>query len=131
MCNNHLTNYYSVNVFRRKTGRSEFTSWAGSISIAIRALSYRQHEEARISVIDTRRFPNQGIYHIPSLYDAGFADDMYDHEYFVHGIVKGGPNSGYRSVLWSELVAKGIGTLIPLDGGFGHMPHLVPESGTE
>lgn len=54
---------------------------------------------------------------------------LYDHEYFVHGIIKGLPNSGYRFVLWSELVAKGIGTLIPLDGAFGHMSHLVPESG--
>lgn len=30
----------------------------------------------------------------------------------VHGVVQGGPDSGYRSVLWTELVATGVDRVI-------------------
>lgn len=122
MCDKHLHG--------RDEMTTEFSSWSASISVAMHYLSYHhEHEEARLSVIDTRKSPEQGMYLVRHLYDAGFALGPYDHEYFVHGIINGGINSGYRSVLWSDLVAKKIERLLPANGGFGHMSYLVPECG--
>lgn len=92
---------------------SEFSSWGGSLRVAMGYL-VRGDTQARISVVDTRKFANTGIYYVPNLHSAGLTNDVsYADEYMVHGVIHGGPESGYRSVLWADLVAKGIDMVAP------------------
>lgn len=77
--------------------------------------------------METRNFLNKVIYHIPHKEKSGFASGTYDHEYLVHGTVWG---NEYNSILLSDIIALGVGELIPMgDLGFllGHMPDLVPK----
>jgi hypothetical protein len=71
------------------------------------------HPEDRTSVIDTRKFPQTGIYHVNDFRNAGFPVGYYAHEYLVHGVIQGGPGSGYSSVLWSDLVKLRIAEIMP------------------
>jgi len=109
---------------------SEFTSWTASLSVAISFLFAGDHvdsPDARIAIIDTRKLPNLGIYHVVDLQRAGFAKHPYDHEYHVHGVVHG---KGYSSVPWDELVKRGILSLLPTKTGdhMKHLPARVPPS---
>lgn len=74
---------------------------------------HTKHPKARISIIDTRRFPDTAIYHVNEFSKAGFRVGQYVHEYLVHGIVNGGVGSGYASVLWSDLEKNGMGGVMP------------------
>ncbi|QDS71850.1 hypothetical protein FKW77_009956 [Venturia effusa] len=57
--------------------------------------------------MDTRKYPNTAIYYCPSLFKAGLCTAVYNDEYLVHGVVDGGPGSGYDSVLRSEMIGRG------------------------
>lgn len=66
-----------------------------------------------MSVIDTRKYPKTGIYHVSNLHDVGLAGSEFSHEYLVHRVVEGGPDSGYSSISWMEMLANEFDTLIP------------------
>lgn len=102
---------------------TEFSSWGACLLVAMNYLVSRDRE-ARISMIDTRKYPNTAIYHCSSFQNASLCDGEYAHEYLVHGVVQGGPGSGYKSVLWSELAARGI------DGRFPQYYHGGPPHST-
>lgn len=107
----------------RRQPLSEFSSW-GSLSIAI-YFPFRcnrdNRAEACIAMIDIRKFSDNGIYHVRDLHAAGWADGPYPWEYLIHGVVQGGPHSGYSSALWSDLVRAGIHSLIPQGHGLKHL----------
>lgn len=91
---------------------TEFSSWGACLSVAMNYL-VSGDPEARISMIATRKYPNTAIYHCPSLQNASLCDGEYAHEYLVHRVVQGGPGSGYKSILWSDLAARGIDDSFP------------------
>lgn len=117
----------------QKQPLSEFSSW-GSLSVAITFLfkCKREHRaEARIAIIDTRKFPGRGIYHVRDFHAAGWANSTYSWEYLIHGSIQGGPHSGYSSALWSDLVQAGIPSLISPQGlELEHLPSLLPRNRT-
>lgn len=76
--------------------RSEFSSWAASLAVAVQFWSVYKDPQARMSVIDTREYPETGVYHVPNLHSVGLAGTEYAHEYLIHGIVDGG--LGYNLV---------------------------------
>ncbi|KAE9969559.1 hypothetical protein BLS_001602 [Venturia inaequalis] len=92
--------------------QSEFSSWAASFSVAIDFWSRQKDPQARISVIDTRKYPETAIYHVPNLQEIGLFEDEYIHEYLVHGVVEGGSGSGYKSISWTETINNDFDTLI-------------------
>lgn len=84
MMNGHFTGEYI---------RSEFTSWAANLSSALNFAW--GPEEYHIAILDTTSFATHDparsldIFHVPQLWRAGLADHTYDHEYLVHGDVRG------------------------------------------
>lgn len=123
-----MVNMVTGHLYGAKSIASEFSSWAASLSVAMNFLrKHLSQPEARISAIDTRRFPNTAIYHVNDFQNAGFAVFPYPHEYLVHGVVRGGPDSGYTSVLWSDLRRLGISSIMPHHHKVGSpLPELLP-----
>ncbi|KAE9971132.1 hypothetical protein EG328_005831 [Venturia inaequalis] len=72
---------------------TEFSSWAASLLFSHGFID-SDDPEARISII------------------VGVDEESMYEEYLLHGVLEAGPGSGYKSVLYSELKAKGIGPAI-------------------
>ncbi|KAE9970621.1 hypothetical protein BLS_001955 [Venturia inaequalis] len=123
-----LVNMVTGHLRGSKDIASEFSSWAASFSVAMAFLQrHLSQPDSRISVIDTRRFPDTAIYHVNEFKNAGFEVDSFAHEYLLHGVVEGSPGSGYSSVLWSGLRRLGIYKVMPRrPGGLCPLPEPLP-----
>lgn len=68
---------------------TEFSSWAASLSMSL-CYIYHDDPEARISIIDTRKFPETAIYHVPHLSNVGVNEESMYEEYLLHGVLEAG-----------------------------------------
>lgn len=108
--------------------QSQFSSWAASLIVAVEFWSQHRDPEARMSIIDTRKYPKTGIYHVLNLQHVGLAERSYIHEYLVHGVVEGGPGSGYKSIPWTETISDDFDVLVPYTSSYWLVNYIKPLS---
>lgn len=118
MVNSHLSGGTSI--------QSEFSSWAASSTVSAHFWALNNDPQARMSVIDTRKYTKTAIYHVPNLYDAGLSRKQYPHEHLLHGIVEVGSGSGYSSISWNEAISKDFDTLVPRPPCYWIPNHIKP-----
>lgn len=68
---------------------TEFSSWAGSLLASMNYIE-ASDPEARLAVIDARKFSKTAIYYVPNLSRVGADGKYYPHEYLLHGVIEAG-----------------------------------------